>query len=74
MAAGRRVGGAWAAKKRARAEAYKAVQASGGALPQRVIEVPVCAGCGRHQPGARCTNYRCSKCCLRLGGCPQHVP
>ena len=58
----------WAQKKAQRAMQHRA---AAGNRPPKVIDLPMCTGCQRNQPGCGCTSHMCRQCCTDPA-CPQH--
>jgi hypothetical protein len=55
-------------KKRQRAAVCSRRRQSGAPALRRVVEVPMCAQCHVHQPGAYCAFRLCAPCCRRAAG------
>ena len=55
-------------KKRLRAAACSRRRQSGAPALHRVVEVPMCAQCHVHQPGAYCAFRLCAPCCRQAAG------
>ena len=67
--AGRSMGSGWANRKAERSWQHRQ---RGGQQPPRVLDLPMCKGCERNQPGARCAGQLCRQCCWDPNS-PQHA-